>query len=123
MIVGFAAEDGEGAIESARGKLERKRLDLLVVNDISLPGIGFEVSKNAVTILTAGGAERWVPRTAKLGLARTVLDEAERARERRWMEPPDQARVRPQESEAFAAIARRVPKNVCRAVQVLARQR
>ena len=83
MIVGFAAEDGEGAIESARGKLERKRLDLLVVDDISLRGIGFEVSENAVTILTAGAGERRVPRTGKLGVARTVLEEAERPRARK----------------------------------------
>ena len=47
VIVGFAAEDAEGPIESARGELERKRLDLLVVNGISLPGIGLEVSENA----------------------------------------------------------------------------
>ena len=82
VIVGFAAEDGEGAIESARGKLERKRLDLVVVNDISLPGIGFDVRDNAVTILTAGGGERQVPRASKAAVARTVLDEAERLRER-----------------------------------------
>ena len=37
-----SAEDAEGPIESARGDLERKRLDLLVVNGISLPGIGLE---------------------------------------------------------------------------------
>jgi phosphopantothenoylcysteine decarboxylase / phosphopantothenate---cysteine ligase len=82
VIVGFAAEDGEGGLESARGKLERKRVDLLVVNDISLPGIGFDVPDNAVTILSDGGGERQVPRTSKLGVARTVLDEAERLRER-----------------------------------------
>jgi len=82
VIVGFAAEDGEGAIESARGKLERKRLDLVVVNDISLPGIGFDVRDNAVTILTAEGGERQVPRASKAAVARTVLDEAERLRER-----------------------------------------
>ena len=82
VMVGFAAEHGEGGIESARGKLERKRLDLLVVNDISLPGIGFDVPDNAVTILTADGGRRQVQRASKLAVARTVLDEAERLRQR-----------------------------------------
>ena len=110
-------------MESACAKLERKRVDLLVVNDSSLAGIGLDVSETAVTILTAGGGERQVPRTSKLAVAPTVLDEAERLRERKEMELPEQARVGKQESEAFAAIAQRAPKNVCRAVQVLARQR
>ena len=111
-------------MESACAKLERKRVDLLVANDSSLAGIGLDVSETAVTILTAGGGERQVPRTSKLAVARTVLDEAERLRERKEvMELPEQAPVGKQESEAFAAIAQRAPKNVCRAVQVLARQR
>ena len=56
-IVGFAAEDAEGPIESARGELERKRLDLLVVNGISLPGIGLEVSENATVEARVGPRE------------------------------------------------------------------
>ena len=51
MIVGFAAEHGEDAVELGRGKLERKRLDAIVVNDISRAGIGFESDENEVTIL------------------------------------------------------------------------
>ena len=56
MLVGFAAEHGEDALELRRGKLERKRLDAVVVNDIAGPGIGFESDDNEVTILTADGA-------------------------------------------------------------------
>ncbi|HEX4804818.1 MAG TPA: bifunctional phosphopantothenoylcysteine decarboxylase/phosphopantothenate--cysteine ligase CoaBC, partial [Conexibacter sp.] len=53
-IVGFAAEHGEGALEHARGKLARKRLDAIVVNDISRPDIGFDAAENEVTIVMAG---------------------------------------------------------------------
>ena len=58
VLVGFAAEHGDGAIDYARGKLERKRLDAIVVNDISQPGIGFDAADNEVTILARDGSER-----------------------------------------------------------------
>jgi phosphopantothenoylcysteine decarboxylase / phosphopantothenate---cysteine ligase len=80
LIVGFAAEHGVRAVELARGKLERKRLDALVVNDISRAGIGFEAPDNEVTILTADGGERHVQRSRKESVARAVLDEVERLR-------------------------------------------
>ena len=78
--VGFAAEHGAGAIEYGRGKLERKGLDAVVVNDISRPEIGFDVSDNEVTILAADGGRREVSRTSKDQVARAVLDEVERLR-------------------------------------------
>jgi phosphopantothenoylcysteine decarboxylase/phosphopantothenate--cysteine ligase len=80
VLVGFAAEHGDGAIEYGRGKLERKRLDAVVVNDISQPEIGFDAVDNEVTILVAGG-ERHVPRSSKETVAQAVLDEVERLRE------------------------------------------
>jgi phosphopantothenoylcysteine decarboxylase / phosphopantothenate---cysteine ligase len=80
LIVGFAAEHGDEAVELGRGKLDRKRLDAIVVNDISRAGIGFEADENEVTILTADGAERHVPRSRKERVARAVLDEVERLR-------------------------------------------
>jgi phosphopantothenoylcysteine decarboxylase / phosphopantothenate---cysteine ligase len=80
ILVGFAAEHGEQAVELARGKLERKRLDALVVNDISSAGVGFEAEDNEVTILTADGGERHVPRSRKERVARAVLDDVERLR-------------------------------------------
>ena len=79
-LVGFAAEHGEGAVERGRGKLERKRLDAVVVNDIADAGIGFESEENEVTIVTADGVERHVPRDRKERVAQAVLDEVERLR-------------------------------------------
>jgi phosphopantothenoylcysteine decarboxylase / phosphopantothenate---cysteine ligase len=79
-LVGFAAEHGAGAVERARGKLERKRLDAVVVNDIAGAEIGFESDDNEVTILTADGAERHVPRARKERIAQAVIDEVERIR-------------------------------------------
>ena len=79
-LIGFAAEHGEDAIEYGRGKLTRKRLDAVVVNDIAKPGIGFDTAENEVTIVTADGADRHVPRARKDLIAQAVLDEVERIR-------------------------------------------
>jgi phosphopantothenoylcysteine decarboxylase / phosphopantothenate---cysteine ligase len=76
-LVGFAAEHGEGAIAYGRDKLERKRLDAVVVNDIARDDIGFDADANEVTIVTAAG-ERAVPRASKPEVARAgfeVVDE------------------------------------------------
>jgi phosphopantothenoylcysteine decarboxylase/phosphopantothenate--cysteine ligase len=79
VLVGFAAEHGAGAVERARGKLERKRLDAVVVNDISRTDIGFDVDANEVTIVTAAGDEP-VPFGPKGDVARAILDAVERLR-------------------------------------------
>ena len=50
LLVGFAAET-ENVLENARRKLMAKKLDLLVVNDVTAEGAGFEVDTNVVTIL------------------------------------------------------------------------
>jgi phosphopantothenoylcysteine decarboxylase / phosphopantothenate---cysteine ligase len=73
LLVGFAAESGVRAIEYARDKLERKRLDAVVVNDVSAPGIAFDAPDNEVTIVTADG-ETHVPRATKAAVAAGVLD-------------------------------------------------
>jgi phosphopantothenoylcysteine decarboxylase/phosphopantothenate--cysteine ligase len=73
-VVGFAAEHGEGALDYGRDKLRRKRLDAIVVNDISRTDIGFDAPDNEVTIVTAQH-ERPVPRASKREIARAVLDE------------------------------------------------
>jgi phosphopantothenoylcysteine decarboxylase / phosphopantothenate---cysteine ligase len=83
IIVGFAAEHGDDAVALGRGKLERKRLDAIVVNDISRAGIGFESGENEVTILTVDGGKRHVPRSRKELVAIAVLDEVERLRTRK----------------------------------------
>jgi phosphopantothenoylcysteine decarboxylase / phosphopantothenate---cysteine ligase len=61
LLVGFAAEHGEQALDCAREKLARKGLDAIVVNDIARPGIGFDAEENEVTILAAadGSPPRW----------------------------------------------------------------
>ena len=79
-LVGFAAEHGDGAVDRGRSKLERKRLDAIVINDIAGAGIGFESEDNEVTILTADGVQRHVPRARKERIAGAVLDEVERLR-------------------------------------------
>jgi phosphopantothenoylcysteine decarboxylase / phosphopantothenate---cysteine ligase len=78
VLVGFAAEHGEGAVAYGRGKLDRKRLDAIVVNDVSQPGIGFDASDNQVTIITAGGAQLDLARAGKEHIADGVLDEVDK---------------------------------------------
>jgi phosphopantothenoylcysteine decarboxylase/phosphopantothenate--cysteine ligase len=80
IVVGFAAEYGEDALRYGRDKLARKALDAVVVNDISQPGIGFDAGENEVTILTADGGAREVPRAAKEQVAAVVLQEVQRLR-------------------------------------------
>jgi phosphopantothenoylcysteine decarboxylase/phosphopantothenate--cysteine ligase len=79
VIVGFAAEHGEGGVERAREKLQRKRLDAIVVNDISRPDIGFDRDENEVVIVTAGGRHE-VPRAPKGEVAAAILDRIEELR-------------------------------------------
>jgi phosphopantothenoylcysteine decarboxylase/phosphopantothenate--cysteine ligase len=73
LLIGFAAEHGERAVEYGRDKLARKGLDAVVVNDIARADIGFEGPENEVTIVTANG-ERHVPRSSKAEVARAILD-------------------------------------------------
>ena len=78
-LVGFAAEHGAGAVARAQGKLAAKRLDALVVNDISRTDIGFDVDANEVTILSAPGvgsdvARQDVARASKAQIAEAILD-------------------------------------------------
>jgi len=77
IIVGFAAETGEGGVDRARAKLERKGADLFVFNDVSQPGVGFDASDNAVTLVSAMG-DRVLPRAPKSEIAIAILDEVER---------------------------------------------
>jgi len=74
VLVGFAAET-EDVLSRAREKLARKRIDLLVVNDVSAPGRGFDHDTNEVTILDAEGATTTVPLRSKRQVADAVLDE------------------------------------------------
>jgi phosphopantothenoylcysteine decarboxylase/phosphopantothenate--cysteine ligase len=72
-IVGFAAEHGSEGIARARTKLERKRIDAIVVNDISRDDIGFDANENEVTIVTAE-QDRHIDKASKAEVAAAVLD-------------------------------------------------
>jgi phosphopantothenoylcysteine decarboxylase/phosphopantothenate--cysteine ligase len=80
-IVGFAAEHGGEAVERARGKLRRKGADLIVLNDVSNPEIGFESDRNAVTLIAAEG-EIEVQIDSKDAVAEAILGEVDRLREK-----------------------------------------
>jgi phosphopantothenoylcysteine decarboxylase/phosphopantothenate--cysteine ligase len=71
--VGFAAETHD-LLAHAQAKLEAKGLDLIVANDVSVPGIGMGSADNAVTILGRQGWRRDVPRAPKEAVADAVLD-------------------------------------------------
>ncbi|MEQ1788225.1 MAG: bifunctional phosphopantothenoylcysteine decarboxylase/phosphopantothenate--cysteine ligase CoaBC, partial [Acidimicrobiales bacterium] len=72
-IVGFAAETADLRANAA-DKLARKGIDLIVANDVSVPGVGFEHDTNAVVILGADGVVTDVPLTDKRAIARVILD-------------------------------------------------
>jgi len=72
LFIGFAAESGD--IEAhALAKLRRKGMDLVVANDITVPGIGFASPDNAATLLDGDGGRWELPRTDKRTLARQIL--------------------------------------------------
>jgi phosphopantothenoylcysteine decarboxylase/phosphopantothenate--cysteine ligase len=77
LRVGFAAES-EHLLENARGKLARKRLDLIVANDVSRPDSGFAVDTNKVTILGRDGLELDLPPLHKRDVAEAILDQVVR---------------------------------------------
>ena len=72
-IVGFAAETDDLRANAAE-KLARKGIDLIVANDVSAPGAGFEHDTNAVVILGADGVVADVPLADKRAIARVILD-------------------------------------------------
>jgi phosphopantothenoylcysteine decarboxylase / phosphopantothenate---cysteine ligase len=72
-IVGFAAETDE-VRENAAAKLAAKGADLIVANDVTAPGAGFEHDTNHVVILNADGTEHEVPLADKRAIACAVFD-------------------------------------------------
>ncbi|MFX4302021.1 bifunctional phosphopantothenoylcysteine decarboxylase/phosphopantothenate--cysteine ligase CoaBC [Alicyclobacillus tolerans] len=73
ILIGFAAET-EGNPEEARRKLEQKRLDMLVHNNILLPGVGFQSDTNEVTLYHAHGQVETLPKASKNEIAQIILD-------------------------------------------------
>jgi phosphopantothenoylcysteine decarboxylase / phosphopantothenate---cysteine ligase len=76
ILVGFAAEAGDHGLVRAREKLEAKRADLIVFNDVAREGIGFDATDNEVVLISRAG-ERSVPRARKEAIAAVVLDAVE----------------------------------------------
>ena len=79
VVVGFAAETEE-VVERARAKLAAKKLDIIVANDVTQAGAGFDVDTNIVTILARDGRETALPQMSKFEAAQRVLDEVIRLR-------------------------------------------
>jgi phosphopantothenoylcysteine decarboxylase/phosphopantothenate--cysteine ligase len=79
VIIGFAAEHGGEATERARAKLTRKNADLIVLNDVSDPTIGFESEQNAVTLIDRE-TETFVPTASKDTIADAILDKVSQLR-------------------------------------------
>jgi phosphopantothenoylcysteine decarboxylase/phosphopantothenate--cysteine ligase len=77
VLVGFAAET-DAVRENALSKLRRKNLDLIVANDVSAPGSGFDVSTNAAILIDAAGGEKHSGLVGKDDLAEMILDEIAR---------------------------------------------
>jgi phosphopantothenoylcysteine decarboxylase/phosphopantothenate--cysteine ligase len=75
VLVGFAAETGN-LLARAREKRIRKNVDLMVANDVSAPGSGFDVDTNAVTIIGAD-EEQTLPLQSKARVADAILDRVE----------------------------------------------
>jgi phosphopantothenoylcysteine decarboxylase / phosphopantothenate---cysteine ligase len=76
VMVGFALETGD-AMAKGLDKLERKHLDLIVVNDALEPGAGFEKDTNRVALLGRDGSRRILPLQSKREVAENILDVVE----------------------------------------------
>jgi phosphopantothenoylcysteine decarboxylase / phosphopantothenate---cysteine ligase len=74
LLVGFAAESGEEAIERARRKLTDKKVNLVVFNDVSRSDIGFDSDDNEVVLVGPDG-ERRIEKAPKRAIAGAILDE------------------------------------------------
>jgi phosphopantothenoylcysteine decarboxylase / phosphopantothenate---cysteine ligase len=74
VLVGFAAETDKVA-ENARGKLKRKGADMIVANDVTREGAGFDTDTNIVTFYLRDGREIPLPKMSKLEVANRILDQ------------------------------------------------
>jgi len=73
VLVGFAAET-DSVAEHARGKLERKAADMIVANDVTQEGAGFDTDTNIVTLYTRDGREVALPKLSKFDVANRIFD-------------------------------------------------
>jgi phosphopantothenoylcysteine decarboxylase / phosphopantothenate---cysteine ligase len=93
VLVGFAAET-QDVVARAREKRVRKKVDLIVANDVSQPDQGFDADTNAVTIVGEGGDEQ-VPLQSKARVAGVILDRVEQLLRSRTGKPVDAAQSKP----------------------------
>ena len=82
VLVGFAAET-QNLLENARDKVVKKNLDMIVANDVTAAGAGFNADTNIVKFLFANGEVRSLEQMPKVDVANCILDEALKIRERR----------------------------------------
>jgi len=82
ILVGFAAET-ENILENASEKLKKKRLDLIIANDVGKSGIGFGSDNNEVTIVETSGRAKHVPIMAKEEIANIILDSVKKIMKKR----------------------------------------
>lgn len=73
VMVGFAAET-ENVIENATKKLDKKNLDFIVANDVTMEGAGFATDTNIVTLISRNGDMDSLPKMSKEGVAAAILD-------------------------------------------------
>jgi phosphopantothenoylcysteine decarboxylase/phosphopantothenate--cysteine ligase len=73
FLVGFAAET-ERLVEQAAAKMAAKRVDLMVANDVTAPGSGFEVETNRAVLIAPDGTARQLPQMPKIELADAIWD-------------------------------------------------
>jgi phosphopantothenoylcysteine decarboxylase/phosphopantothenate--cysteine ligase len=79
LVVGFAAET-ENVAENARKKLAQKNADMIVANDVSKEGAGFDGNTNIVSLFSRDGRDLPLPRMSKPEVAERILDEVLRLR-------------------------------------------
>ena len=82
VLVGFAAET-QNLLENARDKVVKKNLDMIVANDVTAAGAGFNADTNIVKFLFANGEVRSLEQMPKVDVANCILDEALKIRELR----------------------------------------
>lgn len=75
VLIGFAAET-DAVAENARGKLERKHADMIVANDVTKEGAGFDTDTNIVTLYSRDGQEIALPKLSKFEVANRIFDRA-----------------------------------------------
>ena len=73
FLVGFAAET-ERLVEQAAAKMAAKQVDLMVANDVTAPGSGFEVETNRAVLIAPDGTARQLPQMPKIELADAIWD-------------------------------------------------